>query len=379
MRIAFFQRIFAHYQAGLVRELSRNSEHDFFFFGDVKDPMGSGIEPIDLALRNQVSFITCRTFHLNKYLALQFRAILETIYGEFDAYIFEGSFTILTNWVAILVARLRGKRVLLYSHGWLKRENGIKGWLRRSFYRLANGLLLYGNRSKRIGIELGFSPDRLYVAYNSLDLKVIDKCRKVVSQPICNKLRTCLFGDYSHNPLILCVGRLVTLKKLPLLIDAAACLKVDGIDVNLILIGDGPDRAMIINKANDLNVNLVLVGACYDEAFLSICFSSADITVVPGAAGLTVVHSLSYGTPVIVHNDLDRQGPEAEAIKDSINGALFQFGDTNSLASSIQTVLKRFPLSEKTQFECRSTIDDAYTPIKMRLVFDDALNGNNPQ
>jgi glycosyltransferase involved in cell wall biosynthesis len=375
LRVAFFQRIFAHYQAGLVRELARNSEHEYHFFGDESDPMRSGIEPISAVLRNQVVFTACRTVHWGKYLAFQWRAVREALFGDFEVYIMEGSFTVFTNWLAIPVARIRGKRVLLYSHGWLRREFGCKAWLRIFFYRLADGLLLYGNRSRQIGILSGFLPARLYVVYNSLDMKIISRSRKSVSEFLCTKFRDDWFGSDAKNPLIVSVGRLTSTKEYPLLLDALSILQLQGMYINVMLVGEGPDLDLLKNKACDLGLNLILPGARYNEDFLSVCFSAADITVIPGAAGLTVIHSLSYGTPVIVHDDADCQMPESEAIESGINGALFHSGDANSLAHSIKMVLQKIPRSPHVANQCRSVVEAAYTPYRMRVVFDEAVNG----
>ena len=44
-------------------------------------------------------------------------------------------------------------------------------------------------------------------------------------------------------------------------------------------------------------------GACYDESKLGELIFNADLCVSPGNVGLTAVHSMGYGTPVITHNN----------------------------------------------------------------------------
>ncbi|MEI6149586.1 MAG: hypothetical protein WCS01_10850 [bacterium] len=56
LRVAFFQRIFAHYQAGLVKELAAHSRHDYRFIGAAQDPLGSGIEVITGQLCARIPF-----------------------------------------------------------------------------------------------------------------------------------------------------------------------------------------------------------------------------------------------------------------------------------------------------------------------------------
>lgn len=373
IRVAFFQRIFAHYQAGLLKELAQNSRHEYHFFGDDRDPMKSGIELIPPALFSRVAFNLCRTIALGK-LSFQWRSVYEALFGDFDTYILEGSYAIATNWLAIPAARIRGKRVLLYSHGWLRRESGCKAWFRNCFYRMSHGLLLYGNRSRQIGVGFGFAPEQLYVVNNSLDLDNIDIFRRAVSEEKCLKFRDDWFHSNASKPVIVSVGRLTSVKKFPLLLDAAAILKCQGIDCTVMLVGDGPDTALLKNMAERLGVRLILPGARYDEEFLSVCFSAADITVIPGAAGLTVIHSLSYGTPVIVNDDSDRQMPESEAVQDGINGALFSSENAEDLARSIVMVLHKLPRTPLVADKCRLIVDTAYTPSRMRMFFDDAVS-----
>jgi glycosyltransferase involved in cell wall biosynthesis len=101
------------------------------------------------------------------------------------------------------------------------------------------------------------------------------------------------------------------------------------------------------------------------------------MTVIPGAAGLTVIHSLYYGTPVVVHDNYEKQGPEADAVREGINGALFRFGDAGALAEAIKRVFDTLPRSTDVAEQCRSTIETTYSPKRMRAVFDHAVAGRS--
>ncbi len=374
LRVAFFQRVFAHYQAGLVRELARKSRHEYTFFGDDRDPAGTGIEVLPVTLRSQIAFHRRKTVHWGRKLAFQWCAVREALFGDFDAYVFEGSFTIATNWLAIPVARLRRKRVLLYTHGWLRRETGLKAAIRRRFYRLADGLLLYGERARDLGLESGFSADALYVTYNSLDEDSMERSRSRLTPAMHDAFRRKQFGQHSKDPMIVSVGRLTSAKAYSLLVDAAGLLGRQHFPVNILLVGEGPERETLERRAHELGVRLMCPGGTYDEDFLSLCFAAADIAVIPGAAGLSVIHSLSYGTPVIVHDDADSQMPESEAVEPGTSGSLFRCGDAEDLARSIMKTLRQLPRSPGVAAQCRAVVDAAYVPSKMRVVFDDAVS-----
>ncbi|HLP15683.1 MAG TPA: glycosyltransferase family 4 protein [Bacteroidota bacterium] len=377
MRVAFFQRIFARYQAGLVKELAASSVHSYGFFGGDQDPLASGIEPLDRLLIDELPYTVCRTVHWGPHCAFQWRSVWCALTGVYDVLILEGGASIVTNWLAIIIARIRNKRVLLYTHGWLRVERGLKKIVKNAFYRLADGLLLYGKRGRDFGIASGFDPRRLYVVYNSLDDEPICRQRRALSAAACDEfIRTWFGAAHVGCPLVVSVGRLNTIKEYPLLLEACAILNRErGIDLSLMLAGDGPERAVLEEQARELDVRLVMAGARYDEEFLGLMIAAASMMVIPGAAGLSVIHSLSYGTPVVVHDDDDAQGPEAEAVMEGVNGAHFSRGDAADLARAMLTVLSDLPKTHAVRECCRQVVDQAYSPGRMREAFDQAVSG----
>lgn len=79
--------------------------------------------------------------------------------------------------------------------------------------------------------------------------------------------------------------------------------------------------------------------------------------------GLTAIHSLSYGTPVITHSNYERQIPEFEIIKLGKNGLFFEENDVNSMSDTIKKWLETHPVkNEKLIEECYKIIDEKYNP-----------------
>jgi glycosyltransferase involved in cell wall biosynthesis len=177
--------------------------------------------------------------------------------------------------------------------------------------------------------------------------------------------------------LIIGVGRLNKAKNYPLLLRAADFLGRQGCNVNILLVGDGPERNVLEHMAKDIRIRMTFTGARYDEEFISLCFASSDVTVIPGAAGLTVIQSLSYGTPVVVHDNHEKQMPEADVVREGINGALFRFGDAGALADAIKRVFDTLPRIPGVAEQCRSTVETTYSPKRMQAVFDHAIAGRS--
>jgi hypothetical protein len=85
--------------------------------------------------------------------------------------------------------------------------------------------------------------------------------------------------------------------------------------------------------------------------------------VSPGNVGLTAIHALSYGTPVITHDDYKHQMPEFEAIVPGKTGAFFIANDLNSLRFEIESWLDLHSVKDEKLIEdCFKIIDNKYNP-----------------
>ena len=129
-------------------------------------------------------------------------------------------------------------------------------------------------------------------------------------------------------------------------------------------IGDGPKKAELeaLVQESGLKDNVWFYGACYDEKQISQLIYNADLCVSPGDIGLTAIHSMTFGTPVITHNDFSHQGPEFEAIDDGRTGTFYQVNDVDDLANCIQTWLNNGLNREQIRQNCYEVIDNKYNP-----------------
>lgn len=370
-RIAFFNPIFAHYRAGLLRELRAGETFEYFLFGDTHD-RHSNIPAADLSC--DPNFTRTPYVRFLKVFAWQQGTVRQLLFGRFDAFILEGDVYYLSTWVGAVLARMRRRRVLFWSHGWTHKDTGMKLWVRRQFYRLADGLLLYGTRAKAIGIEAGFAADRLYVMYNSLDFDHQQDCAAAIRPADLAALRVRLFGP-EPAPIVIATARLTPKKRFDQLIRALGLINRRGRRVDLLLVGDGPARAELETLARAEGVNAVFVGACYEEAGLAALFACACVTVSPGEVGLTCMHSLGYGVPVITHSDADRQMPEWEAIVPGVTGDLFEPDDVDDLARKIDRWTQAQSVPESTRSACLSRVKQRYHPRSQASAIELALRG----
>lgn len=299
--------------------------------------------------------------------------------SSFDSFIFLGSPYHLSTWIASVIARLRGKDVYFWMHGVYKDKPTKVDWLKLNvFYKLATGFFLYGNRSLEVMKRHKVKPiDKMHVIYNSLDYDESVKKRKIVDEKAVNNYRNEYFND-DNFPVVIFIGRLTNIKKIDMLISAQHVLKKKGADAffNILLIGDGEEKDKLIelSKTLGLSDNVKFLGAVYDETIIAETIMYADLCIVPGAVGLTAMHSLSYGTPVISHNNLDIQMPEVESIIPGVTGDLYEYNNFNNLVEVLENWLLSHP--NKTaglMEECFAVIDTYYNPYYQRNIIESVL------
>ena len=78
-------------------------------------------------------------------------------------------------------------------------------------------------------------------------------------------------------------------------------------------------------KAKQLGVdnNIIWLGAIYEQESLAPWFLYSKALIHPGAIGLSLLHSMGYGLPVLTHSNLDMHMPEIAAFKEGMNGLFF--------------------------------------------------------
>lgn len=369
--VAIVYHFFAHYRAAVMVELARNGRCGWTLVGDEGDyesDIRAWRPPDDVAFRVG----KCR--RIARSIMWQSGVVGLAVGSDFDALVMLGNANWPATWLAAIIARLRGKRVFFWTHGWITPPNGLKGTFRNTFYRLANGLLLYGHLAKQYGIEAGFRPERLHVIYNSLDYDAQRAARAKVSTGDERALRRELFGS-EDVAVALCSTRLIAIRRLDLLIEAAARLRAEGLPVVLLLVGDGPERENLERLAKERGVPAHFTGACYDEEQLARYTMASNVTVAPGKVGLTAMQSMAFGTPVITHDDASDQMPEWEAIIPGKNGSLFRRNDVAALAEAMRPWLATPGVTAETRAECHRAVDRFYNPAMQRRAIERAVRG----
>lgn len=368
MKTAIVYHFFANYRKPICEHLLFKSDDEFIFVADEINRAMPGVpvwSPPEEAefVKARCIFFPLGFLYQHSVVGLAFRKDVQTI-------IYLGNWKYISTWISAALARLSGKRVLFWTHGWLVPESGINRIVRKTFYRLANGLLLYGNRARQIGIAEGFDPSNLYVVLNSLDYQSQKDIFQTITASEVKAIREKIFNE-PDLPILFLIGRLSKSKRIDLLFEAAMKLSQKGNRVNILIVGDGDARESLETLFSPLKENVHFYGSCHDEPEIAKLLRCSEVTVCPAAAGLTVVHSLAYGVPVVTGDDWSTQGPEVEGIIPGVTGDFFEAGNVDSLVEVLEDFLFLNP--KDRSLDCRQLIGKFYNAEFQEMIISEAI------
>ena len=210
--------------------------------------------------------------------------------------------------------------------------------------------------------------------YNSLDVVKQNRIYFSISSQEASNVVSLLF-QAKAIPTILFIGRLTFQKKISALLHSVAELR-DIFPVNLLLIGDGELRGELEELVSKLGIkdNVYFYGASFDEVENAKLIYASDVCVAPGEVGLTAMHTLVYGTPVITHDNPDNQMPEYEAVVSGVSGSFYREDDYDDLTEKIYSWLNQDFDRSLIRENCRQVIQDKYNPIAQRKFMDQFIN-----
>ena len=373
LRVVVVYHYYAHYRAALLRSLSIFPGIDFNLVSgmETEAPSLEIIAPVGMK-SNENSMCGCNWRRVrNIWLGGRFLWQIGILKAMRDlnpeVVITLGAVHYPASWLLLFYCKVRRLPIVFWTHGLYGSESWLVRKLRLIFYRMADHVMTYGEYSRLLLLEGGLAGDRVTAIHNSLDCERQRECASNVERID----RAVLCARFRVNPeskVVLFVGRLTRQKQLDLLIEAFAivCRRREGHgEVQLLIVGDGPKR----NELERLSVTrgiceyVRFLGAVHDETVLAGIFRISDVCVSPGEIGLTAIHSLGYGVPVVTHGNLTEQMPEVEAIDDGVTGSFFKQGDVNDLAFEIDRWIDIEPEAvEICRARCRAVVEEKWSP-----------------
>lgn len=169
--------------------------------------------------------------------------------------------------------------------------------------------------------------------------------------------------DWSR-PTFVMVGRIDPQKDLDTLLEAMKALSVKGSSAQLVLVGDGPDRARLTEKVRDLNLESAVTFAGYQFNPMPFIARSLALVLSSREEGLplVVLEAMALSKAVIATN----VGALSEAVVPSENGLLVPKGDASALADALEKTAANPMVAKKWGERGRDIVNEKFSVRVMR-------------
>jgi len=334
MKILLVQGILTSYRIPVFDELSQINGEQFTLLAD---PGGQdfGVDQ-EHALGFSWQLANWRQILGKLWITKEFTTLL----ADHDTVLHVGDFKYLTLWYGLVACLFSSKRIFLHGQGGYKRHGLVSNLVYSLSILLADGYICYTDFSRQ-----------------HLKRKIPHWLHHKLS--VCtNSLYLPHFFEESRDDAdkLLFIGRLRAGAGIELLLGAAQQAKV-----SVRVIGGGRDEyvAHLSNKYPEA----IFHGAIYDEMsqfeLAKDCFAGG----YGGDAGLSVVHYMAMGLPVVVHSDLySHMGPEPSYLIDREHALLFRRGDEQDAASKIEMLRDNIALRRHLSQNCRTKYKELSNP-----------------
>ena len=244
-------------------------------------------------------------------------------------------------WLGSLFKKVLGIPVILYVHGeeiTTRFSAGSFGRRRQSYLQAADGIVSVSRFTQKALVEqMGVRPERVCLIENGVDT------RRFSPGPDDTAFRA-KFG-LGQKRLVVAVGRLVPRKGFDKTIAAWPAVHAAHPDAQLVIVGDGPQRAELqaLADASGVADSITLTGSVSDAELLA-AYRSASLFVMPNRTmpdgdtegfGLVFLEANACGRAVIG----GRAGGAVEAVRHGESGLLVNGETVDEIAAAINAVL----------------------------------------
>ncbi|MFW9887881.1 MAG: glycosyltransferase family 4 protein [Candidatus Thorarchaeota archaeon] len=201
----------------------------------------------------------------------------------------------------VLVSQLVGIPAIIHCHGSIPqphrhKHHSLEWAFERMFYmislRFASKLIATDSVTARYVVEDGIDPSKVVVIPAYIDVKKYPPKDSSLS------------GSGSEMYTIGFVGRLVRVKRVDTILHSIPLLKQEGLNVKVILVGDGEERPVLERLISDLNIEADVEITGWRTNILPI-LHSLDVFVIPSeseGSPISMLEAMSAGVPIVASN-----------------------------------------------------------------------------
>lgn len=340
VRVALSQRICPEWRVPVFRELASRPGIDLTVFFGRGLPTGASrnAEHIRGFTHHQLATIPLhftmrgveryRSFHP----ALAFRVVL----GRYDVVVTEPSTNIFNNLVLYPVCKVFGKKFIWYEAGAGEQPSMMRRMIEPLVGAMARGAdacVTCNSYADETLVKMGVPRNRIFRAQNTLDTSALEDDVKRF-RPQVDQMRRDL--GVTDGKCALFVGAIEERKRVGNLIKAVGLLRAEGLDAKAVVVGDGPFQSELqSNLSASERERVVFAGRRVEDVALYLV--AADVVVLPGQGGLSIVQAFACGKPFIATPECVAGGTSVrDYIKDGVNGFVVEADNVQALADKMR-------------------------------------------
>ncbi len=220
--------------------------------------------------------------------------------------------------------------------------NGLAGLVilagNRLLYRRADAHVVYVDAGHDLYRSYGVPSERIFTIYNSPDTDMLlDVAAKIRGLPPILP---------PHERRVIHVGRLVPEKRVDLLLKVIRSLRGRFSDIELVIVGDGPERGRLEQLSQELGLASCVrfVGAVHDPEMLGRYFLASTVYVLAGRGGLAINDAMCFGKAVVCSI---YEGVEKDLVEEGRNGYIFRPEDEADCAEKVARILADAELAKR--------------------------------
>ena len=316
-KIAIIQRLIPHYRIDFFSQLCKSLPNVIIYHS-------SRVTTDGLVQNDDFHFPNRKTSMIDyKYFCFQ-RLVWKMIKSDYDFIVLGLELRIVSNLMIWLTSFFKQTKIIWFTHGYnvhIQQKN-IKFYIDRILktilMKYSHRILIYNKYNLDELLKWGIDPEKIIILNNTINEaphqqalgNVTSEEIAIVEQETRKSSHTLMF-----------IGRLTPMKRIDLLLKISKELVEVFPDLRVFIIGDGSERSKLEKDVRVLCLegNVFFLGAINDPVILAPYMKVTDFNIIPGAVGLSLVHSMICGIPFVTLID-SPHGPEIAYLQNNYNG-----------------------------------------------------------
>ncbi|MEM9351425.1 MAG: glycosyltransferase family 4 protein [Planctomycetota bacterium] len=364
IRVALVQPSLAKYRIPVFRELAARDGIDLtVYYGTRSDLINAEPEGF-----KAVAAPLHKLGRGNRYLLLHGAQWAHATRKACDVLVLNWTPRYATLIPSLFKARFNGVPTVLWGHGFSKRDRPSRQAMRKFIADRGSALLFYDAHTAQKQVDSGWDAERIFVAPNTVDHTGAIEARNEWSSDPDRLAAFRREQGLEPGPVLLYVSRLDPANRVDMLLRATANLKHEWPDVKTVVIGNGDEERERLRKiVGELGIesSVIFSPGIYDEKRLAPWFLSAAAYCYPENIGLSIIHAMVYGVPVVTSDRRECQNPEFAALTPGENGLTYAHGSLEDLSAVLSRLLSDTEQQGKLSRNAHETAMSRFPVSKM--------------